>query len=52
MLGLVLLTGRDGVGGLAPFYAMPIVAGAGWAWVLSLITRRRRGIHEGDSRAI
>jgi hypothetical protein len=37
MMIIVAITGIDGIGGIAPFYAMPIVAGAGWGWLASYI---------------
>jgi hypothetical protein len=43
MLIINVLTGADGPAFLTPFfYAMPIVAGIGWAWLASLVPWRRR----------
>jgi hypothetical protein len=48
----VLITGVDGAGGMAPFYAMPIVAGAGWGWLASFVARRRTRAHSSEPPAI
>jgi hypothetical protein len=40
MIGTALLTGADGAVFIRPFfYAMPIVAGAGWAWAAYFVVR-------------
>src|SRR5687767_7623254 len=51
MIAQVSLTGVDGAGGLAPFYAMPILAGAGWGWMISFVPWRRRRTPPPDSPA-
>jgi hypothetical protein len=44
MIGVGFLTGADGPAFLRPFfYAMPVVAGVGWAWAASFIARARGG---------
>ena|SRR5215217_5780536 len=43
MVAIAAITGADGPAFLAPFfYAMPVVAGAGWGWLASFIRRRAR----------
>jgi hypothetical protein len=51
-IACMLITGVDGAGGLAPFYAMPVVAGAGWGWLASFIPDKRRRAQRSDPPAI
>lgn len=42
LIVISMITGADGPAFLAPaFYAMPVVAGAGWGWLASYVGRRR-----------
>jgi hypothetical protein len=44
MIAVGTLTGGDGPAFMAPFFlSMPIVAGAGWGWLVGALTAGRRG---------